>query len=215
MGSKRGSRLSGKELRRQTGDRVPLPTPSSLLCDWTDLHFIGPPLPCLSSEGQGNDGTEVLVPSASKWFTILRMLPAWCTALSCSSYTSPLLEFVLNLIHSILSVTWFCPFLSGKCLLPSPFFLLFFLFSTFDQVHVILVRMVALPSCLPLSLPPACCPVPVLGVNPFIPIPSHPGLLSLISLKYCFHCEHFFVRKSAIYTVWHLRYSFSHPIHLA
>lgn len=137
------------------------------------------------------------------------------TALSCSSYTSPLLEFMLNLIHNILSVTWFCPFLSGKCLLPSPFFLLFSLFSTLDQVHIILVRVVALPSCLPLSLPPACCPVPVQGINPFIPIPSHPGLLNLISLKYCFHCEHFFVQRSAIYTARHIRYSFSHPIHLA
>lgn len=84
---------------------------------------------------------------------------------SCSIYTASLQELRLKLIHSMLWVTRFCPFLSGKCL---------FLFSFSLPPHLADSQYTCQDDCL--TLLPSTLPAPSCScskVKPFLSIPSH------------------------------------------
>lgn len=84
------------------------------------------------------------------------------------------------------------------------------------QVLIALVRMIASPSHLPPSLPPAPILLFIQGKSRLshrTPHPASPCAPSLISFKYYFYREHFRAQKSSASSVWLLRYpvTSSHP----
>lgn len=84
------------------------------------------------------------------------------------------------------------------------------------QVLIALVRMIASPSHLPPSLPPAPILLFIQGKSRLshrTPHPASPCAPSLISFKYYFYREHFRAQKSSASSVWLVRYpvTLSHP----
>lgn len=165
MGSGRCPRVWWRDLQRQTGDSFPVSSFSNLLCDFGQI-------------------TSLLWASASSfikwvcWITwsqrpqplptsrpmILGTLPMLHCAFHLVAVTLP--RTWLKLIHTMLLIIRFCPFLSGKCLFSFPFFFSLPPHSAGSQYTCQDDCLTLLPSALPVLNPD---PVLIPRLNPSFP----------------------------------------------